>query len=452
MYALIIAIFVLGYAAIVFEHPLKLNKTAPALLTGVLCWTVYILGTPDNHFFEEAEFLKYASGFNSPYTLTDLYAGYVGIELAHHLAEISQIIFFLMGAMTIVELIDIHQGFKVITNRIRTKDSRQLLWILCILTFFLSALLDNLTTSIVMVSLLRKLIHDSHQRKFFAGIIIIAANAGGAWSPIGDVTTTMLWIGGQVNAANIIMQIFIPSVICLLVPLIYLSFKMKGDVTRADYDYKLAEETETIKGSRRMLFAGVAALVFVPIFKTVTHLPPYMGMLLGLGFVWVVSELIHIDKTEEEKKPYSAVHALSKIDTSSVLFFFGILVAIGALESTHLLSGLAMWMNDTIGNLDLIVFVIGVASSIIDNVPLVAASMGMYDMVTYPPDSKLWEFMAYCAGTGGSILIIGSASGVAVMGMERIDFMWYVRNISFLAFIGYVAGAVTYLAMYPFTH
>jgi Na+/H+ antiporter NhaD/arsenite permease-like protein len=262
----------------------------------------------------------------------------------------------------------------------------------------------------------------------------------------------MLWIGGQVNAANIIMQIFIPSVICLLVPLIYLSFKMKGDVTRADYDYKLAEETETIKGSRRMLFAGVAALVFVPIFKTVTHLPPYMGMLLGLGFVWVVSELIHIDKTEEEKKPYSAVHALSKIDTSSVLFFFGILVAIGALESTHLLSGLAMWMNDTIGNLDLIVFVIGVASSIIDNVPLVAASMGMYDMVTYPPDSKLWEFMAYCAGTGGSILIIGSASGVAVMGMERIDFMWYVRNISFLAFIGYVAGAVTYLAMYPFTH
>ncbi len=452
MYALIIAIFVLGYAAIVFEHPLKLNKTAPALITGVLCWTVYILGTPDNHFFEEAEFMQYASRFSSPYTLTDLYAGFVGVELAHHLSEISQILFFLLGAMTIVELIDIHQGFKVITNRIRTKDSRTLLWILCILTFFLSALLDNLTTSIVMVSLLRKLVHDSNQRKFFAGIIIIAANAGGAWSPIGDVTTTMLWIGGQINAANIIAQIFIPSVICLLVPLIYLSFKMKGEVTRAEYDYKLAEETETIKGSRRMLFAGVAALVFVPIFKTITHLPPYMGMLLGLGFVWVVSELIHIDKTEEEKKPYSAVHALSKIDTSSVLFFFGILVAIGALESTHLLSGLAQWMNDTIGNLDLIVFVIGVASSIIDNVPLVAASMGMYDMVNFPPDSKLWEFMAYCAGTGGSILIIGSASGVAVMGMERIDFMWYVRNISFLAFIGYVAGAITYLAMYPFTH
>jgi Na+/H+ antiporter NhaD/arsenite permease-like protein len=448
MYYLIIATFVLGYAAIVFEHPLKLNKTAPALITGVLCWTVFILGTPEASFFQENKFLEYASTYAGKLTQTELYSKFVGSELAHHLSEISQILFFLIGAMTIVELIDIHQGFKVITNRIKTTDSRKLLWILCILTFFMSALLDNLTTSIVMVSLLRKLIHDKDQRKFFAGIIIIAANAGGAWSPIGDVTTTMLWIGGQVTTVNIISQVILPSIVCLLVPLLYLTFKMKGDVLRADYDYDKAEEQEVLKGSRRMLATGVGALVFVPIFKTVTHLPPYMGMLLGLGAVWVVSELIHIDKDEEEKKPYSAVHALSKIDTSSVLFFFGILVAIAALESTHLLANLAAWMNDSIGNLDVIVFIIGVASSIIDNVPLVAASMGMYDLVNYPPDAKLWQFMAYCAGTGGSILIIGSAAGVAVMGMERIDFMWYVKKISLLAFAGYAAGAIVFLAMY----
>lgn len=446
MYYLIIATFVLGYAAIVFEHPLKLNKTAPALITGVLCWTVFILGTPDTSFFQESKFVEYASSYAGKLTQTELYSRFVGSELAHHLAEISQILFFLIGAMTIVELIDIHHGFRVITNRITTKDSRKLLWILSILTFFMSALLDNLTTSIVMVSLLRKLIHDADQRKFFAGVIIISANAGGAWSPIGDVTTTMLWIGGQVTTESIISTLILPSMVCMLVPLIYLSFKMKGDVTGS-----LEAENEShapMKGSRRMLATGVGALVFVPIFKTVTHLPPYMGMLLGLGAVWLVSEIIHSDKDEEEKKPFSAGHALSKIDTSSVLFFFGILVAIAALESTHLLSHLAAWMNESIGNLDVIVFIIGIASSIIDNVPLVAASMGMYDLVNYPPDAKLWQFMAYCAGTGGSILIIGSAAGVAVMGMERIDFMWYVKRISLLAFAGYAAGAVAYLVLY----
>ncbi|SDL91055.1 Na+/H+ antiporter NhaD [Catalinimonas alkaloidigena] len=459
MYTLMVIVFILGYAAIVFEHPLKINKAAPALLTGVLLWTVFILGTPNADFFEYEGFKEFsvearelASSIGQSITDHEIYSEYVGEQLAHHLSEIAEILFFLMGAMTIVELIDIHQGFKVITNRIKTRSSRKLIWVMSLLAFFMSAILDNLTTSIVMVSLLRKLVHNPSQRRFFAGILIIAANAGGAWSPIGDVTTTMLWIGGQVTTGNIILQLIIPSMVCLLVPLLILSFQMKGEVERAEYDYKQAEDMERFKGSRRMLAVGVGGLVFVPIFKTFTHLPPYMGMLLSLGVVWITSELIHIDKTEEEKKPYSAIHALEKIDTASVLFFFGILAAIGALQATHVLEGLALWMNDTIGNLDAIVLSIGVASAIIDNVPLVAAAMGMYDLIQFPTDAKLWEFLAYCAGTGGSILIIGSAAGVAVMGMEKIDFVWYLKKISLLALVGYLAGAGAYLGIYYLTH
>jgi NhaD family Na+/H+ antiporter len=430
MQILLISIFAIGYVAIAFEHSIKINKTATALLTGVLCWTVYIVSEHE----------------------PTLILG----ELSHHLASVSEILFFLLGAMTIVELIDAHQGFKLVTDRITSRNRVKLLWLISLITFFLSAILDNLTTSIVMVSVLRKLIKNTDDRKFFAGVVIIAANSGGAWSPLGDVTTTMLWIGGQVTPVNIIKTLLIPSLVSLLIPLIYLTFKMKGSVKRTEEDEKPEEEAYELviknQNSVIMLLTGIGTLLFVPIFKTVTHLPPYMGILLGLGIVWVVSEILHSGKDEEEKHPFTVAHALSKIDTSSILFFLGILIAIGALESTHLLSGLAQWMDKTIGNQDVIVVAIGLASAVIDNVPLVAASMGMYDLATFPADSKLWEFMAYCAGTGGSILIIGSAAGVAVMGMEKIDFMWYVRKISFTALIGYFAGVAAYLLIYAMLH
>lgn len=416
---LISIIFIVGYLAIAFEHPIKINKTASALLVGTICWTVYAMSGTEGHVIQE--------------------------NLSHHLASIAEILFFLLGAMTIVELIDAHQGFKIITDQISSKKSVTLLWTIGLLAFFLSAVLDNLTTAIVMVSLLRKIISDTDQRKFFAGIVIIAANAGGAWSPIGDVTTTMLWIGGQISATNIMQSLFIPSLVSLVVPLIYLSYKMRGQVI----DNQAIEENDFIETSTKerntMFFVGLGTLLFVPIFKTVTHLPPYMGMMLGLGIVWVVGEILHSKKDEEDRQPFTASHALSKIDSSSILFFLGILLAIGCLESTGLLQSLAVSMNDTIGNQDLIILIIGLVSAIVDNVPLVAATMGMYDLSSFPIDHKIWEFLAYCAGTGGSILIIGSAAGVAVMGMEKIDFLWYLKRISLLALLGYFAGAGIYL-------
>jgi Na+/H+ antiporter NhaD/arsenite permease-like protein len=421
MITTIIIVFIVGYIFITLEHNIHINKTATALLTGVICWALYAFSAIENHHVIE--------------------------ELSHHLSSIAEIAFFLLAAMTIVELIDAHQGFGVITERIHTKDTRTLLWIISILTFFLSAVLDNLTTAIVMVSLLRKIIRDADMRRFFAGIVIIAANAGGAWSPLGDVTTTMLWIGGQVSATNIMKMLILPSLVSLIVPLIYLSFRLRGSLEPPKLDKNNKEEGITAFERNTMFIVGVGMLLFVPIFKTVTHLPPYMGMLLALGAVWVVSEILHSKKDEEDRKPYTAAHALSKIDTSSILFFMGILLAIGVLEVTHTLTHLAGWMNDTIGNLDAIVFIIGIASAVIDNVPLVAASMGMYDLATYPQDHRIWEFMAYCAGTGGSMLIIGSAAGVAVMGMENISFFWYLKRISLLALLGYVAGAVMFLMM-----
>ncbi len=423
----LILIFILGYAAIAFEHSIHINKTATAIVVGALMWAVWALGA---HFHIDA----------------------INEELNHELASTSQILFFLMGAMTIVELIDAHEGFKIITNRITTKDTRKLLWIVSIITFFLSALLDNLTTAIVMVSLLRKLVHDKEQRLFFAGMVIIAANAGGAWSPIGDVTTTMLWIGGQISSTNIIKMLFIPSLVCLIVPLIVISFRLKGTVKSDKIDLEKAEKTERIKGSKLMLVIGLLGLLFVPAFKTITHLPPYMGMLLSLGIIWIVSEILHIDKTEEEKKPYTALHALTKIDVPSILFFLGILLAIGVLQGIGVLGGLAVWMDNTIGNKDAIAIAIGLLSSVVDNVPIVAATIKMYTLEAHPMDAKLWEFIAYAAGTGGSCLIIGSAAGVAVMGIEKINFMWYLKKISFLALIGYLAGAAVYMAMYGLMH
>lgn len=419
MELLIITIFIIGYAAIAFEHPIHTNKTASALLTGVLCWVVYIMSS----------------------TETDL----VTEELYEHLGQISGILFFLLGAMTIVELIDAHDGFDVITSKITTSDQLKLLWIISIITFFLSAVLDNLTTTIVMVSLLRKLISERKARMFFISMVVLAANAGGAWSPIGDVTTTMLWIGGQITSGNLILHLFVPSLVCLIVPLVILSFSMKGKVTKPDVVENTQTEKTTYFERKIVLALGIGALVFVPFFKTITHLPPFMGMLFGLSILWIVTEFIHKNKNDADKDAYSVIQALRKADVPSVLFFLGILVAISALESTHQLRDLAQWMDAKIGNLDIIVLTIGLLSSIVDNVPLVAAGMGMYDMATYPTDHYFWTFLAYCAGVGGSCLIIGSAAGVAAMGMERIDFLWYFKNVSWLALIGYLSGAGIYM-------
>jgi Na+/H+ antiporter NhaD/arsenite permease-like protein len=377
-----------------------------------------------------------------------LHLEFVEEQLGHHLNEIAQILFFLMGAMTIVELVDAHHGFKFITDRIKTKNPILLLWVVCIVAFFLSSVLDNLTTTIVMVSLIRKMIPDKEMRLFFAGMIVIAANAGGAWSPIGDVTTTMLWIGGQISAVSIMKSLIIPSIVCTLVPLIFLTFTMKG--TLGEFKDSSESSASTIKTGNLMLILGVGALISVPIFKTLTHLPPYLGMLLGLGALWVVSELINPDMDEAEKKNYTASHALAKIDMPSVLFFLGILLAVGSLQSMGTLANFANYLNTSIGDNRIIITLIGLLSAIVDNVPLVAASMGMYSLEAYPMDNFIWTYLAYCAGTGGSILIIGSAAGVAAMGMEKIEFGWYLKRISFLAALGYFAGAGVYLLMDKF--
>jgi NhaD family Na+/H+ antiporter len=418
----IVLVFIVGYLAITLEHPIRVNKAATALITGVLCWTLFVLFQPD----KEA----------------------VGAGLLHHLGDISQILFFLLGAMTIVELIDAHDGFEIITTRIRTHSKRKLMWIIGGLSFLLSAVLDNLTTTIVMVSLVRKLVADKEDRLYFAGVIVIAANAGGAWSPIGDVTTTMLWIGGQVTAMNIIKTLLLPSLVCLLVPLSVLHFRMRGLVSAPVHP---AKETSTPLENRNrniVFFSGIGILLFVPAFKTVTHLPPFMGMLLGLGLLWIIVEMVHHEKDEADRASYTVAYALRKIDTPSILFFLGILLAISALESTGVLDGLAAGLDRTLKSDRLVVIAIGLISAIVDNVPLVAASMGMYDLTKYPTDHTFWTFLAYCTGTGGSALIIGTAAGVAAMGIEKIDFIWYLKKISWLALAGFFAGALVYLVMH----
>lgn len=449
MELVIIVVFVLGYLAIALEHPIKINKTASALVTAVVCWTIFaVSGSPDTLLASTkyADFMHELGEKAAAMTAGEIHIEYVVEQLEHHLAEISQILFFLMGAMTIVELVDAHHGFKFITDRIKTKNPKMLLWIVCIVSFFLSAVLDNLTTTIVMVSLIRKLIPDKEMRLFFAGMIIISANAGGAWSPIGDVTTTMLWVGGQISASAVIKNVFLPSVVTMVLPLLYLSFTLKG--TLGDFEDRGEVSESTIKTGNLMLILGVSALISVPIFKTVTHLPPYMGMLLGLGFVWLISELLNPDLDEADRKPLTASYALSKIDMPSVLFFLGILMAVGSLQSIGTLANFAGYLNDEIGNFPIIITMIGVLSSIVDNVPLVAASMGMYSLEQYPMDDFIWEYLAYCAGTGGSILVIGSAAGVAAMGMEKIEFGWYLKRISLLALLGYLGGALVYLVIH----
>jgi len=369
----------------------------------------------------------------------------VGEQLIEHVGELSGILFFLLGAMTIVELIDSHYGFNIITRKITQTNKRNLLWIISFITFFLSAVLDNLTTTIVMVSLLRKILKDPEDRLFFAGMIVIAANAGGAWSPIGDVTTTMLWIGGQISPGNIIVKLILPSLVCLITPLIVLSYKMKGSATRPNPNLVNTVNSLSYRQQSFVLFSGVVILILVPVFKTITHLPPFMGILLGLGLLWLITEIIHGDKDEEDKHALSVAHALRKIDTPSILFFLGILMSIAALQSVGILSQAAEWMSAKIESENLIIISIGLLSAIVDNVPLVAAVQGMFDLNHYPTDHYFWEFLAYCTGTGGSALIIGSAAGVAAMGMEKISFFWYLKRITLLALLGYFAGALTYM-------
>ena len=428
MTTVLVLIFVIGYVLITLEHTIHVNKTATALITGVVCWAVYALMAPSGE----------------P----------VGEHLTENLGHTAEILFFLLGAMTVVELIDAHDGFTLITDRIASRNTRTLLWIISGLSFVLSALLDNLTTAIVMVSVARKLVRNPEQRRVMAGMIIVACNAGGAWSPIGDVTTTMLWIGGQVTTINIMKTVFLPSLVSILVPLAILTVQIPAGTT--SFEVSAEEEgisrpyvSKTARRDRRLMLAiGLGGMLYVPIFKGLTGLPPYMGMLLVLGAIWVASEIIHKDKDDVEKEPLTPAYALSQIDAPSILFFLGILLAVGSLEATGVLRDLAGSLTNTVGDMDVIVVLIGIVSAVVDNVPIVAAAMGMYDLTTYPADSKLWEFLAYCAGTGGSILIIGSAAGVAVMGMERLDFLWYLRKISWLALIGYLAGALTYLGVY----
>ena len=427
MLTALIVIFVVAYLAIALEHPIRINKAASALVAAGLLWTVYAvsLGDPPK----------------------------VGAKLSESVVATAQIVFFLMGAMTIVEVVDAHNGFDVVTRHIRTSKLSTLVWLVGLVTFILSAILDNLTTTIVMISLMRKLLARQEDRLFFVGIIVIAANSGGAWSPLGDVTTTMLWIGGQITPLAVIKGVFLPSLVSMVVPLAIIAYVLAGrdvvfrEVQDDDHDVCTSEFERNL-----MFFLGLGILVAVPAFKTATHLPPFLGILFGLGILWLVGDLMHRNKEDAFKQRLTLAHALSKIDMSSILFFTGILLAVATLEHARILTSLAQWMDQVVGRLDVIVLIIGVASAIVDNVPLVAESMGMYSLAQYPPDHFLWEFLAYCAGTGGSILIIGSAAGVAAMGLEKIHFFWYVKNISGLALVGYLAGAGIYLIEYQLLH
>lgn len=463
MFILMVIIFVLGYAAIALEHPIKIDKAASALLIGVLTWTVYVLNG------QSILNLGFSPNWN------DLVAGSHGVshdtfhfirhELEHHLVEIAEILFFLLGAMTIVEVVDRHGGFRIITDKIKTLNKVKLLWIFSILTFFMSAALDNLTTTIVMLALIRKIMANKEDKWFFAAMVVLASNAGGAWSPIGDVTTIMLWIGEQITAKRIIIDTIVPSFVTMVVPVIIMSFFMKGNVEAAQVSDEDEDNGESItSGQRNFIFGlGVASLLFVPVFKTVTHLPPYMGMLLGLGNMWLVTEIILKNKSAAFKKKYNVIGIIKHVDVATVFFFMGILTAVASLQSAGHLAILAGYLDTNLHNIYAINIAIGILSAIVDNVPLVAGSMGMYDVFTpemvkaaadpayaieFMQDGNFWKFLAFCAGTGGSILIIGSAAGVAAMGIEKIDFIWYFKKISILAFIGYISGAFTYWMMF----
>lgn len=410
----LISLFIVGYFFIVIEHSIKLDKAATALITGALCWTTYALFKHDS--IE------------------------VNHQLYEHVGDIAGILFFLIGAMTIVELIDIHEGFQIIIDKITTTNKRTFLLIVTILAFLLSAILDNLTTAIVMSTLITKILSDRKDRLISIGMVVIAANAGGAWSPIGDVTTTMLWIGNQITAWSIIKTIFIPSLISCLVPLIFLSYKLKGNFIPIKNEYIGSVTTK----ERTIIFnSGISLLIFVPIFKAITHLPPFMGMLLAVGIVWLISETLHKKKTDSTNSPSTIFSALERIDMPSILFFLGILISVSALQSASILKDIAVFLSSKVNNDIVIVTGTGLLSAIFDNVPLVAAFQGMYSLEQYPTGHFFWNYLAFCSGTGGSILIIGSAAGVAAMGIEKIEFFWYLKNISLAALLGYIAGAAT---------
>lgn len=423
---MVAVVFVLAYSMIALEHPIKINKSATALLAAGLMWTLYSFASP---------------------------LGVEGVshQLTEKLAETAAIVFFLICAMTIVEVTDSHGGFEVITSRIKARKLTSLLWIIGFIAFYLSSILDNMTTTIVMVALMKRLLKEHKQRLFFAGIIVIAANAGGAWTPIGDVTTTMLWIGGQITTGAIMKSLWIPSMLNLLVPLIIASFFLKGDVVPPDKVENGATNTSQFE-KNLMFLMGIGALIFVPIFKAVTHLPPYLGILFALGVLWLTGNILHREKPAEVKEHLTLTKALRRIDMASVVFFIGILLAVATLSANGMLPALARWLDAKLGNQAIIVIIIGLCSAVIDNIPLVAASMGMYPLSQFPTDSFIWEFMAYCAGTGGSILIIGSAAGVAAMGLEKIEFFWYARRIGPLAFAGYFAGVAAYIIQYNLLH
>ncbi len=464
MFIAMVVVFIVGYTFIALEHPIKVDKAASALLTSVVLWILFLVGAgdilPGNHFFREflQRFPEYAQLPKHEQYLKFI----VDHEIIEHLGEIAEILFFLWGAMTIVETIDSHNGFRVITDKISTTSKVKLLWILSFITFFMSAALDNLTTTIVMVTLLNKLISEKKDRWFFASMIVIAANAGGAWSPIGDVTTIMLWIGGQITAWGIIKGIFLVSLVNMLVPLIIVSFFERGHFEPP----KAAEQNPNTLSSKAeqnlIFFLGVGALLSVPVFKTVTHLPPYMGMLLGLAILWVITDLMHRKANPDKKKQCMITSVLKKIDAPTIFFFLGILTAVAALQSAGHLHLLAQYLDQKLHNIYYIDMSIGLLSSVVDNVPMVAGGMGMYPIpephmlqaITDPAalawaqnfvqDGLFWEFLAYTAGTGGSILIIGSAAGVAAMGLEKIDFIWYLKRMSLLALSGYLAGSFVY--------
>ena len=433
----LVTIFVIGYFCIAMEHPFKINKTATALMLGTLLWTVFV----------------FCNAIAQPTMDSEAWHAFISEHLVENLGETAEIVFFLLGAMTIVTLIEDYQGFRVITDKITTTNKKKLLWILSILTFFLSALLDNMTTAIVMVALLRKLIADKRERWLYAGMVILAANAGGAWSPIGDVTTIMLWIGGQVTTVNIIVKTLIASLVCMVVPVLIVGATLKGDIERPEASNSGVEVPSNLR--KLVLFMGIGGLIFVPIFKTITHLPPYLGMLFALGILWVTTEILSRKYEKEGHKLPTAVSTLEHIDTPTILFFLGILMAVSCLKVAGILASLAGGLNNAFGveapGFFFIDLIIGVLSSVVDNVPLVAAAMGMYPItgaeVDFAVNHPFWEFLAYCAGTGGSLLIIGSAAGVAVMGMEKIDFIWYLKKISLLALAGYIAGALVFIAM-----
>lgn len=457
MFVLMIIVFVLGYAAIALEHKLKIDKAATALMLGALMWILFVIGKDailnmkgDDGNLSNKAWAEYVAEHSADegYQFEQASSKYIIEEQSlHHLGETSEVLFFLLGAMTVVAIIDRHNGFTIITDQIATRSKSKLLWMLSILTFFMSAVLDNLTTTIVMVTLLNKLVGDKHLRWIYAGMIVLAANAGGAWSPIGDVTTIMLWIGGQITAGKVVATLLVPSLVSMIVPLIIISYQLKGDLERPNVQAaSLAPEDKSLQSF--CLYWGIGSLVMVPVLKTLLHLPPYMGIILALGLFWLITDIIHHKKGDHNEN--SVIKILTDVDTPTILFFLGILTAVAALQTSGHLAAMSGVLDSAFNkNTYGIGLTIGVLSSIVDNVPLVAGSMGMYEIAAsgasdFVQDGTFWQLLAYAAGTGGSILIIGSAAGVAAMGIEKIEFGWYLKHISWLALIGYLTGAACF--------